>query len=180
VVGLIPGNTADESFLGFFGAGGPGNSVAVGSYQDTTHRVDSTGADDGIGVNFKWLDANNVSIDGAASAGLPVAVGSGSLVIRLSGVGSVQTQNGKFYAVQLNASSGVLLGEAPDNQTTQAAEVDQDSAFTDLSADGTNDLDVTNHSVASAIHDWHVGVSVKPLTTGVKNNWGFQFTVEYF
>jgi hypothetical protein len=180
VEGLVPGDTADPSFLGFFGTGGPGNSIAVGSYQDATHRVDSEGADNGTGVNFKFSDANNVIIDGADAATLPVAVGSGSLVVRLTPGSSVQTQNGLFYAVTLNASSGVVLGEAPNNLTVQAAEVDQDSAFSDLSSDGSNSMGVTNHADAATLHDWHVGVSAKPLTTGVKNAWGFHFSVEYF
>jgi len=180
VSGLIAGNTADPSFLGFFGAGGPGNSVSVGSYQDTTYRVDSAGTDKGTGINFKYIDANTVSIDGGGNASLPVAVGSGSLVVRLTAGSSVQTQNGLFYAVALTAASGVTLGEAPDNMTTQVAEVDQDSAFSDLSSDGSNSMSVANHTTTAAIHDWHIGVSIKPLTTGVKNSWGFHFSVEYF
>lgn len=180
VSGLIAGNTGDPSFLGFFGAGGPGNSVSVGSYQDTTYRVDSAGNDQGEGVNFKYSDANNVIINGADAAALPVAPGSGSLVVRLTVGSAVQTQNGLFYAVDLNASSGVVLNEAPDNMTVQACEADHDSAFEDLSSDGSNSLGVVNQTVTSTIHDWHIGVSVNPTTTGVKNSWGFHFSVEYF
>jgi len=180
VSGLIAGNTADPSFLGFFGAGGPGNSVSVGSYADTTYRVTSAGADQGAGVNFKYIDANTVSIDGADNETLPVAPGSGSLVVRLTVGSAVQTQNGLFYAVDLDAASGVVLGEAPNDMTVQGAEADHDSAFEDLSSDGTNSLGVVNHTETAARHDWHIGISVKPTTTGIKNSWGFHFSCEYF
>jgi len=102
------------------------------------------------------------------------------MVVRLSAGGAVQTQNGLFYAVALNASSGVVLAEAPDNMTVKAAEVDQDSSFSDLSSDGSNSMSVENHTVTAAQHDWYIGVSIKPLTTGAKNSWGFHFSVEYF
>lgn len=180
VSGLIVGQTSDPSFLGFFGTGGPGNSVSVGSYQETTYRVDSDGNDQGEGVNVKYINSTDAQVNGADSASLPFAVGSGSLVVRLTVGSSVQTQNGLFYAVDLDAASGVVLGEAPNNMTVQAAEVDQDSSFSDLSSDGSNSMSVANHVATALVHDWHVGVSIKPLTTGVKNSWGFHFSVEYF
>jgi len=176
---ITPGHTQDASFLGFFGSGGPSNSVAVGSYQEETWRTDKLGNDEGKGLNNKFVNSTTIEISGV-SRSLPLAAPSGCLVCRLTTGGDVQTQNGRLYAVNLNASSGATLGEAPDNITTQLAEIVDDGTWTDVSADGTNFLTFTNKTVTTDQHDFFAAVSVKPLTAGTKSTFGFHFQVEYF
>jgi len=123
------GATKDQQVLGFFGASGPGSSVAVGSYQDSTYRVDDGGTDGGRGINTKYIDANTVSIDGANNDTLPSPAGSGCLLISISGIGSaVQTQNVKLYSCEFTASSGVQDLTAADNMTVQMCEINIDTA----------------------------------------------------
>lgn len=176
---ITPGHTEDASFLGFFGTGGPGNSVAVGSYQEETWRTDKLGNDEGQGLNNKFVNSTTIEISGVTRT-LPLAAPSGSLVCRLVTVSSVQTQNTRLYAVNLNASSGAVLNEAPDNITTKLAEIVDDSTWTDASSDGANFLTFTNQTVTSTQHDFFASVSVKPDTAGTKSTFGFHFQVEYF
>lgn len=175
------GATKDQQVFGLFGAAGPGASVAVGSYQDSSYRVDDGGTDGGRGINNKYVDANNIIIDGAASDSLPQAAASGSLLISVSGIGSaVQTQNVKLYSVELSAASGVQDLTAAENMTVQMAEINIDTAWTDASADGSNSLAFNNHTATAARHDFYAAISASPLTTGVKKTWGLFFSAEYF
>jgi hypothetical protein len=179
VEGLTPGATEDPEWLGFFGVGGPGNSVAVGSYQDETYLVDFQGNDHGQGLNNKFVNSTTVQHSGVSRT-LPLVEQSGSLVVRFTHGSDVQTQSARLYAVQLNASSGVTLGEAPDNLTSQLVEIGVDSSWTDASTDGANFLTLNNHTTTAGQHDFHVGISMKPNTTGIKRDWGFHFSVEFF
>ena len=181
IKGYTAGATGDSQCLGFFAAGGPGNSVAVASYQDSTYRTDGAGADHGRGINCKYIDANTVLIDGAANHTLPSVAASGSLLIAVSGIGSsVQTQNARVYSFQMSAASGVQDLTAADNMTIQMAEIDVDTAWTDVSSDGSNFLTLNNHSVAADRHDFYVAISVRPDSTGTKSAWGIFGTFEYF
>lgn len=177
---FVVGAAADAQVLGFFGSAGPGNSISVGSYQDSTYRTTDGGADQGRGINVKYIDANNVSIDGADNSALPVAAGSGTMTISLSGVSSVQTQNAALYSFQMDASSGVQQATAADNMTVQMCEINIDSAWTDVSSDGSNSVSFNNHTTAATRHDFYPGISARPNTTGTKKLWGFFFSVEYF
>lgn len=176
---ITPGHTEDPSFLGFFGAGGPGNSVAVGSYQEEIWRTDKLGNDEGQGLSTKFINSTTVEMSGVQRT-LPLAAASGAVVCRLVTGSDVQTQNTRLYAVNLNASSGAIIGEAPDNITTKMAEIVDDNAWTDASTDGANFLTFTNQIVTADQHDFFAAISLKPDTAGTKSTFGFHFEVEYF
>lgn len=176
---ITPGHTQDPSFLGFFGTGGPGNSVAVGSYQEEIWRTDKLGNDEGQGLSTKFINSTTIEMSGVQRT-LPVAAPSGCLVCRLTTGSDVQTQNTRLYAVNLNAASGAILNEAPDNITSKMAEINDDSTWTDVSTDGANFLTFTNHTVTTDQHDFFAAISLKPDTAGTKSTFGFHFQVEYF
>ena len=165
--------------MGFFGTGGPGNSVAVGSYQEEIWRTDKLGNDEGQGLSTKFINSTTVEISGVQRS-LPLAAPSGAVVCRLVTGSDVQTQNARLYAVNLNSASGAILNEAPDNITTKMAEIVDDSTWTDASTDGANFLAFTNQTNTTDQHDFFVAVSLKPDTTGTKSEFGFHFQVEYF
>jgi len=175
------GHIGDSQCLGFFAENGVAGSVAVGSYQNSTYRTDGAGADHGRGINCKYIDANTVCIDGATNSALPSVAASGSLLIAVSGIGSsVQTQNAYLYAFQMTATSGVQHLTAATNMTIQMAEIDVDTAWTNVSSDGANYLSFNAHTSASSRHDFYAAISVRPNTTGTKSSWGLFASFEYF
>ena len=175
------GNTGDSQCIGFFAENGVAGSVAVGSYQDSTYRTNGAGADHGRGINCKYIDANTVCIDGATNSALPSVAASGSLLIAVSGIGSsVQTQTARLYSFQMSSASGVQDLTAATNMTIQMAEINIDTAWTNVSSDGSNYLAFNNHTVVATRHDFYAAISVKPDTTGSKSSWGIMFSAEYF
>src|SRR3954465_7657346 len=90
-----PINNLNGSGLGFFGAGGFGNSVAVAAYQDTTYITDGNGVSQGPqGNNVKWIHASSGQVAGTTNLLLQsIPNYQSTLNIRFSHTSAVRTQN---------------------------------------------------------------------------------------
>lgn len=100
-------NHAAGSGLGFFGQGGLGTSVQVGTFQKSTVVVDSAGALFGWNAqNIQYLNANsgliNNSITGALNA---IPNWQATLNIRFSGSPAMRTSNVKVWPYDRVAST---------------------------------------------------------------------------
>lgn len=193
-----PGNTSGANRVGFFGNGGPEGvpfAVIVDRYQDKTYITNMSGTNlgkvnfgfpgSGQLINNKYISSTTVSVSGLASTSLTnVTAASGTVLIRFnpSGAASVRTQNAILYTVALNASSGV------DNITTlvtnlkmQCYEPEADSSWTQTAGAGaiSNQMGFNDHNTAGIVHDFFVGLSCSPETTGERNNFGFFMVVEF-
>src|SRR5579859_1315198 len=108
----------NNSGLGFFGAGGFGQSVAVASYQDTTFITDGNGISQGPQVNnVKWIHPNSGQLPGATNVNLASLPNfQGTLNIHFTNDTPVRTQNAKLYIYDRisisNSSSGVTTAAA--------------------------------------------------------------------
>ncbi len=189
---LEAGATASPERIGFAGLLGlPNSPVVVGTYQDRTHRTNHNGADLGTLINIKFTGASSAEVSGVpltqtghTLATIPNA--SGTLLLRFiepSGT-EVQTQNAIFNAVSLNASSGASITTTPSNITIQAFQLADtqgnpgNSSWTNLTG-ASNSLALNNQTSAALCHDFHLGISVLPLSAGVQRGFGFYAQLEF-
>lgn len=141
-----------------------GDSVTVGSYQDSTHISDNADAHQCTSNhvhNTKYLTGTTVSVDGGGSANLnTVTTGNCPLKINFSDASSVATSNGLFYAYDGTTDATPMSGV-----TFQAFE-QGDSSWTAANGSGAA-VSLTDQSAATS-HDFYVGLSVSPSSTGAK------------
>ena len=189
---LVAGLGSDRNRLGFFGAdGAPSSPVIVGTYQNRSHATNDTGADLGVLINVKFTGASAAEVSGVplTSTGDTLATiprESGTLLVRFvdpSGT-LTQTQNATFRAVPLTSTSGAQITNTVTGATIQAAQLEDtqgnagDSVWTDLTG-ASNSLSLANQAVSELTHDYHMIVSLSPLTAGVKVNFGFYLQLEF-
>ncbi len=190
IFNMQPGDTTSPLRLGFFGAGGaPNAAVIVGEYQDRTHRTNHTGADLGVFINNKFSSSTVAIVSGVTFPNMNnMPANSGTLLCRFTEptAQAVQTQNASFRAVALDSTSGVPNIDAiPSNITIQAFELQNtvggagNSSWTDITS-GSNALSLNNQSATGSVHDFIVGVSASPTTTGTNREFGFMVRLEYF
>ncbi len=173
--------------------GGSGQLVPM-KYVDTD-IVLMSGAPAGTGWNW------DLSLN-------PVPPESGTLLIRFAEPtgGAVQTLNATFRSVLLTAADVVednTAGADADQVEIQALECSREgfltiggrkpsmdgdglsgyegsNAWTQIDDDGTNNqLALWDHPWTAAFHDFAVGVSVKPTTTGGITTFGFMMILDY-
>lgn len=185
-----------SSGLGFYGATF-GQSVNVGSYQDSTWATDSTGTVQGAQVhNNKWTHQSSGSINGLTSVNvrdMPNQLA--TLNIRFTNGTTVRTQNAVFRVFDRtninNNPSGVtckvvelihpstlqtgLLGSGGSTWSTLAG---SGSTLSLVSSPGLSGLRPSGASTTSTRHDWYVNISSSPDSIGSKLFAGY-FQVEY-
>jgi hypothetical protein len=190
IFNMQPGDTTSPLRLGFFGAGGaPNAAVIVGEYQDRTHRTNHNGSDLGVFINQKFSSSTVAIISGVTFPNMTDVPGnSGTLLCRFTEptAQEVQTQNATFRAIAFNSSSGVPnIDSIPANITIQAFEVKNtvggtgDGSWTDITS-GSNALPLDAQAATASVHDFIVGVSASPTTTGTNRDFGFMIRLEYF
>ncbi|MFA4986186.1 MAG: hypothetical protein WC712_06350 [Candidatus Brocadiia bacterium] len=172
--GFNGGNLDANEKLGFYGANFA-DPVTVNSYQGSTHFSDDGVTTDLCSVhcnNVKYLTASTCSLNGGASASLAgLANSDATLKITLSGLGTVQTLNTRFYSY-----NGTTRETAPDGVTCQAAEISQ-ANWTSIAGSG-QACALGNQAPASS-HSWYIALSVMPTTSGVKSAFAFAIETEY-
>lgn len=190
IFNMQPGDTTSPLRLGFFGGGGaPDAAVIVGNYQDRTHRTNHNGSDLGVGINNKYSSSSVAIVSGVTFPNMNNIPGnSGTLLCRFTEptAQEVQTQNATFRAIEFNSSSGVPNIDAiPSNITIQAFELQNtvggtgNSTWTDITS-GSNALSLNNQTATGSVHDFIVGISASPTTTGTNRDFGFMIRLEYF
>lgn len=189
---FVPNSGTEWNRIGFFGASGPGSFITVNTYQDTTYTVNESGVAPNSTINsasgklqnLKFINSASVNPNGSGSVAVnTITLQDATIRVRFtepSGT-SVETQNAVLKCVSLNASSGVPDEDAlVTGVTVYAFEVGQDTAWEKISDDAAdNYISLSSRATQSIIHDYHIGLSVSPISTGEKIDWAFLFKLEY-
>lgn len=184
------------SGLGFFGSSF-GNSVDVGSYQDTTYITNGAGTTQGPQVdNIKWTHPASGSVNGAASLALTsIANRLSTLNIRFTHSTNVKTQNVKLRIYDRsninNPASGVTtkVAELIHPAVSNGPGGSGDSAWNTptgssvimslVSSPGMSGLSPNGPSTTQDRHDWYVAISASPDSIGSKTLYGLYVELEY-
>lgn len=190
-------NNVSNSGLGFYGSGF-GNSVAVGSYQDTTFITNGAGTTQGQQVNnIKYQNVASGIINSASSGVALTAIPNylATLNVRFTHSSSVKTQNakGRVYdrSAINNPASGVTCKVAevihPDTVQTNNGSGDTtwltpagSAIIVDfVSSPGTSGIRPNGAETTDVQHDWYAAISASPDSIGSKTMFAWYFEVEY-
>lgn len=183
------------SGLGFYGSAF-GQSVQVGSYQDTTFITNSNGTLQGPQANNnKWVHPASASINGAAAVSL-LAVPNylATLNIRFTNDTAVRTQNAKLYLFDRTS-----INNNPSGVTTKVAEVVHPDTVQNVNGSGSSVWETprgssymsliaspgmsgqrpNGASTSSDRHDYFVNISPSPDSVGSKELFGLFVELEY-
>jgi len=199
----FPINNLSGSGLGFFGSGGFGASVAVGSWQDTTFITNGNGTAQGPQVNnVKWVHPATGQLPGATNVALnKIPNYQGTLNIRFSHTSPVRTQNAQIRIYDRNditaAATGVTTAVAalihPDtSQTTTGSgslvwEFPAGTSYLNMSvlntgalfSPGQSGYSPNGASTVDMTHDFFAAISASPNSIGSKTLYGLWFQTEY-
>jgi len=195
------------SGIGFFGLSF-GQSVAVGSYQDTTYITDGNGQVQGAQLsNWKFSHARsglyNQDTTQYPISGIPNSVA--TLNVRFTNDSAVKCQN-----VRMRIYDRTNLNRAPSGVTTQVAELGRPnniwgnslsasgpfgsgaSAWTTANPTGSSTIitilnqspgisgiNLRNPNTTDVRHDWYFLMSASPTSIGSKTEYGLYFSLEY-
>ena len=189
---FVAGSGLEWNRLGLFDTSCPGSFVTVNTYQNTTYTVreDGNAVDGAINTasgqlsNNKYVNSSSVNPNSSGSVGVStLTIQDATLRVRFTepSGNAVITQNAELLCVQFNASSGVDDEDAvPTGVTVQAFEVGVDTAWEKLSDDAAdNTMAFGDRAGSSIIHDFHMAISVAPILTGQRIDFGFLFQLEY-
>lgn len=198
-----PINNLNGSGLGFYGTGGFGTSVSVGSYQSRTYITNSAGTAQGPeACNVIWTHANSgiLGQSGPSLNLLNIPNYQSTVNIRFTYDSAVQVQNARikvYDRVSTAASaSGVTqkVAEVIHPETSQGVTGSGDTAWTTFAPtdSGTVSMGLANSPGISGIyagngsssarpdtrHDWYVLMSASPDSIGSKL-YGMYVSLEY-
>jgi len=141
-----------------------GDNVVVGQYQDSTHISDSSDVhtcSTNHVHNTKYVDATQLSQDGDSPSLLAdVVEGDVGLKFTFSDASAVATSGGKFYAYD-GSTDATPIGGIDFRAFEQG-----DSSWT--AANGLGAALVLSNQAAATDHDFYIGTSVSPTSTGAK------------
>ena len=187
-----------SSGIGFYGSNF-GNSVAVGSYQQTTFVTNSAGTSQGPQINnCTYLNVASGMVNSATSGVnlLNIPNYLATLNIRFTHTSAVKTQNAKCYIYDRtsinNPASGVTTKFAEiihPNNVLQTATGSGDgnwltptgsSVVVDLVASpGTSGFSPNGGQSSDFRHDWYACISASPDSIGSKTLYGLYTSLEY-
>jgi len=185
------------SGLGFFGAGGFGNSVEVGAFNDTTFITDSNGTIQGPQCdNVKRSHPNSGIVNGAGSYDLThIPNYLATLKIEFTHSSAVQTQNAEmriydrsninndpsgvtcYVAELIHPTPTVSAGGSGDATWIQAHGSGVTVPFVD--SPGESGLSPNGSSSVDTVHTWFSCISCSPDSVGSKTQFGAYFSTEY-
>ena len=197
ILNLVAGDKSSPNRMGFFGSNGaPNSAVIVGQYQDTTFRTNDVGAQFGEMINVKYTAATTATVSGTLGTGAMFGNNfaianltniSGTLLARFreSNNTAVITQQATFRAVNLTSTSGMPdVTDLATGITVQAAQLQDtsggaaNSTWTLISSTGAA-LSLTDQSLETHIHDFHLIVAGSPTAAGRKTNFGYFLRLEF-
>jgi len=193
----IQAHNTGASGIGFYGDGGFGVSVAVGSHQGRTFITDSTGTAEGPELNnTKYASSSGVFIGTSGNANLLLELPNylSTLNLRFTNGSAVKTQNVKAYGYDRvsknNDPSGVTLqaAEVIHPNTVQDLSGSGDASWTSIagsgsvlslvSSPGISGLSPNGTNTTDVRHDWFVALSASPDSVGAKE-FALWFELEY-
>ncbi len=198
----FPINNLNNSGLGFFGPVGFGNSVAVGSYQDTTYVTDGNGINQGPQTNnVKWAHPNSGNVQGTIVNLLNIPNYQGTLWINFNNTTPCRTQNAKLYIydrvstnnppsgvttavsmivhptlTQIGVGSGLSNWEFPSASSYVNCSILSNGAGF---SPGTSGQGTGGAGTIDSNHDWYFAISASPNSIGSKTFYGLLFSTEY-
>lgn len=199
----FPINNLNNSGLGFFGAGGFGQSVPVGSWQGSTFITDGYGVNQGPQVNnIQWVHPNSGAVQGGTIVNLvDIPNYQSTLNIHFNNSTAVRTQNAQLYIYDRvstnNSPSGVTCAVAqlvhpdvtqiPGGSGDISWEFPAGSSYVPASilnngntfSPGQSGQSPNGPNTEDMNHDWYFAVSASPTTIGSKTYFGALFSVEY-
>lgn len=199
----FPITNLNNSGLGFFGAGGFGQSVAVNAWQGSTYITDGNGINMGPQVNnIQYIHPNSGAVQGGTIVNLTnIPNYQSTLNVHFNNSTPVRTQNAKLYIYDRistsNSPSGVKCAVAmlvhPD--ITQSAggsgdtswEIPAGSSYLNASqlnngstfSPGVSGLSPNGAATTDLNHDWYFALSASPNSIGSKTYFGALFSVEF-
>lgn len=185
------------SGLGFYGSAF-GESVEIGSYQDSTFITNSAGTTQGPqATNIKHTHPNSGSINGLASINLlNVPNYLATLNVRFTNDTAVKCQNPKFYVYDRssinNNPSGVLCKVAEivhpsptqtgltgsGNTSWQTVQGSGSVLNLTFESPGFSGIAPSGNNTQDTRHDFYLAISASPSSVGSKLFAGY-FSVEY-
>lgn len=193
----------NNSGLGFFGAGGFGQSVAVNAWQGTTWITDGNGINMGPQVNnVQYVHPNSGAVQGGTIVNLQnIPNYQSTLNIRFNNSTPVRTQNGKVYIYDRvstsNDPSGVtcMCAAVIHPDTVQNAngsgtlvwQWTHGTGYIDMShlnngtafSPGTSGQGINGGATTDTQHDFYLNISASPNSIGSKTYFGLLASVEY-
>lgn len=185
------------SGLGFFGSSF-GQSVQVGSWQDTTYITNGTGSTQGaVCENTKWIHANSGNQSDAGVINLQYIPNRlATLNIRFTNDTAVKTQNVKLRIFDRtninNAASGVTTKVAElihpalsqavisnSSDSSWSTPYGSGEVMTLASSPGRSGESPLGQYTSDTRHDWYTVVSASPDSIGAKTLYGLYVELEY-
>jgi len=197
------------SGLGFYGPGGFGQSIQVGSYQDNTYITDSTGALAGPKAdNVKYVHANSGMLPTADVRLLQdIPNYQATLQIEFTHTSAVRVQNAElriFDRTNINLpavgvttkvaevvhpwttsqpagplGSGDTQWWSPGGSGGTYAGRTYDDPVSLVDSPGSGGWSPSGVNTVDTIHDWFVLLSASPDSIGSKVNYGLYVSLEY-
>lgn len=167
---------SDTNLLKFAGADYD-DKVVVGEYNDSFHIRTSSGDDsDACGsphlTNLKYLTSSTVSIDGGSSVDVDTVLTTECIRIQFTHGSSVAIENAIFYVYD-----GTTTTTPPTGVTFQAFE-QGDTSWTNAEGSASA-VDLDNKS-SSTEHNFYIGMSASPSSTGEKTNFAGRIELDYY
>ena len=154
------------NLLAFNGDSGYGSPVWVGQYQDSMHiRLGAAAGDDVDACtpnhlsNLKYIDSGNVSIRGGAATPLSSVVSTDCLRVTVT-----SDTNFIVLAARAYGFDGVSVTQPPPNLNCQMFELGNNSWT--LANGRNNALNLAAQSGSALSHEFFVGISISPTSTG--------------
>jgi hypothetical protein len=146
-----------------------GTNVVVNSYQDSTHITNSSDVHQCTTNhvhNTKFVDSTHFILDGGSStlftATAPTTAQTG-FKFNFSDAASVATSSATFYAYDGTTDATAMVGV-----TFQAYEANGSITPVWVSANGSGSALSLQSQAAATSHDFFIGTSVTPTSTGAK------------
>lgn len=186
-----------SSGIGFYGDGGFGYSIPIGSYNGRSFITDSTGTSQGAEIdNCKYQSTSGVIVgqtgSGITLLSLPNYLA--TLNVRFTNSSAVKVQNAKAYGYDRysknNNPSGVTLYAAQiiHPSIVQTATGSGDSLWVNIkgsgttlglaASPGTSGLSPNGPNTSDTQHDWYLALTASPTSVGAKE-FGLYVELEY-
>lgn len=188
------------SGLGFYGAGGFGSSVAVGSYQDNTYVTNAVGTlNGGNANNVKWTHSGSGDLGSNNLLLRHIPNVQATLKIGFAHTSAIQVQNAELRIyngsdidlgadgvttkaaelIHVNPADGVPLGSGDTTWSTPSGTYQPLGLAQSPGESGLYAGNGTTSVHASVLHNWYVALSARPDTIGSKTDYSMYFSCEY-
>jgi len=169
-------NIGLTNLIGFYGPGGYGSPIQVGSYNDQMHiRTSQSDDSDACApphlTNLKYVNDNEVSINGGSPVALTSVVQENCIKIQVSSDSNITIVGSRFYAYD-----GANVDNPPTNITFKAFKLG-DTTWSQPHGRA-NALDCGTSTTPATQHNFYIGMSLSPNSTGAATLFAMRFEVD--